>query len=600
MHTDEAAFLPAITAGDETARLVFADWLDERSDPRGPWVRDPDIWHFMAPDATDPIPRLLERVGGEVPKKNWDLLARIGTWAVPGLVVATEDADDTVRCHAIDALGQIGPAAAAAVPDLVAIIWNCGWEVGECVVGALGRIGPTAAGVVSALCSALDHKDSGVVRCAADTLGEFGPAAAEAVDALISVLTVDREESELIALSVTDALGKIGPAAAKAVEKAVWALVNGPLQHENSRVQCSAVEALGRIGPGAACAVSALLKAAQDGSSDTWQAAISALLRIGQSPVAIPKLIDAVYDGHGDEETDEILAALGTIGPTAWPLLVSIALFLWARPYRGGVAAQSVAAEEFARLGPTTVPALVSVLCAADTAPPRWKSSGKRRSLPGRSLARITREYALSLFADIRVAEAVPALSPALAALLRDRDEHVRECAARALVEVAPAELIAALRDGSFCEHIDVVTKIGPQVDAAAPALVAALATAVSDEYDESKRGNLIEVLMSIAPREQVTVRALFTEAVRQGCWGRLSEAMAKTGTASVPLLFDKLLWYGELAERRLAAEGLGLIGPAAAEAVQVLEECAQGDPDENVRAAARDALDRIHPQSIE
>ncbi|MFM8274040.1 MAG: TIGR02996 domain-containing protein, partial [Gemmata sp.] len=33
---DEQGFLAAIATGDHTARLVFADWLDERGDPRGP------------------------------------------------------------------------------------------------------------------------------------------------------------------------------------------------------------------------------------------------------------------------------------------------------------------------------------------------------------------------------------------------------------------------------------------------------------------------------------------------------------------------------------------------------------------------------------
>jgi uncharacterized protein (TIGR02996 family) len=65
---DEHAFLAAIATGDHTARLVFADWLDERGDPRGPWVRDPQLWLFMAPRATDLVPPLLERVNGRVPR----------------------------------------------------------------------------------------------------------------------------------------------------------------------------------------------------------------------------------------------------------------------------------------------------------------------------------------------------------------------------------------------------------------------------------------------------------------------------------------------------------------------------------------------------
>ena len=39
--SDEAAFLAAIAAepADDTRRLVYADWLDERGDPRGEYLR---------------------------------------------------------------------------------------------------------------------------------------------------------------------------------------------------------------------------------------------------------------------------------------------------------------------------------------------------------------------------------------------------------------------------------------------------------------------------------------------------------------------------------------------------------------------------------
>src|SRR5262245_36411575 len=44
--TDDEAFIRAIvdTRGDETARLVFADWLDDRSDPRGSYLRAEAEW----------------------------------------------------------------------------------------------------------------------------------------------------------------------------------------------------------------------------------------------------------------------------------------------------------------------------------------------------------------------------------------------------------------------------------------------------------------------------------------------------------------------------------------------------------------------------
>lgn len=39
--SEDEAFIRAIVdnPGDDTARLVYADWLDERNDPRGPYLR---------------------------------------------------------------------------------------------------------------------------------------------------------------------------------------------------------------------------------------------------------------------------------------------------------------------------------------------------------------------------------------------------------------------------------------------------------------------------------------------------------------------------------------------------------------------------------
>jgi uncharacterized protein (TIGR02996 family) len=41
MMTEDEAFIRAIvdTPGDDTSRLVYADWLDDRDDPRGPFLR---------------------------------------------------------------------------------------------------------------------------------------------------------------------------------------------------------------------------------------------------------------------------------------------------------------------------------------------------------------------------------------------------------------------------------------------------------------------------------------------------------------------------------------------------------------------------------
>lgn len=50
--SDEVAFLNAIRANpdDDTTRLVYADWLDDRDDPRGAFVRLHLALRSVAPD----------------------------------------------------------------------------------------------------------------------------------------------------------------------------------------------------------------------------------------------------------------------------------------------------------------------------------------------------------------------------------------------------------------------------------------------------------------------------------------------------------------------------------------------------------------------
>jgi uncharacterized protein (TIGR02996 family) len=55
----ETAFLKAFAEeGDAVARLAYADWLEERDDPRAAWVRDDALFRWMLPDG-DPADRII-------------------------------------------------------------------------------------------------------------------------------------------------------------------------------------------------------------------------------------------------------------------------------------------------------------------------------------------------------------------------------------------------------------------------------------------------------------------------------------------------------------------------------------------------------------
>ena len=284
------------------------------------------------------------------------------------------------RAAAAVTLGQIGPVAAEAVPQLVqALLKDRDSDVRRAAAAALGQIGPVAAEAVPQLVQAsLKDGDSDVRRAAAAALGQIGPLAAEAVPQLVQVLLKDRDSD--VRRAAATALGQIGPLAAEAVPQ----LVQASLKDRGWRVQMAAAAALGQIGPVAAEAVPQLVQASlKDGDSDVRRAAAAALGQIGPvAAEAVPQLVQAsLKDGDSDVRR-AAAAALGQIGP--------------------------LAAE--------AVPQLVQVLL-------KDRDSDVRRAAA----------TALGQIGPL-AAEAVPQL---VQALLKDRDSDVRRAAAAALSQIA-------------------------------------------------------------------------------------------------------------------------------------------------------------------
>ena len=56
-EAEEAGFWSAIAEApqDEVPRLIFADWLEERNDPRGPLLRERQYWRHLNADCRDPV-----------------------------------------------------------------------------------------------------------------------------------------------------------------------------------------------------------------------------------------------------------------------------------------------------------------------------------------------------------------------------------------------------------------------------------------------------------------------------------------------------------------------------------------------------------------
>lgn len=254
--------------------------------------------------ATRTIEELIEDLSNRNPAVRKLAAERLGAAgpqaepAVPVLIAALADNDESVYRAIANALGQIGPAAVRAL--IAALADNDG---GVRAATALGQIGPAAEPAVPTLVNALATGRPAVAGAAVTALGQIGPAAAPAIPALFAVLTAVRArgyatipaQPEDVRKAVDDALRQIAPAAAPAVPVLIKALATTGDWY--SDVRSCAATALGQIGPAAEPAVSALTNALADNYGYVQRAAAKALGQIGTAAQpAVPALTKALAD----------------------------------------------------------------------------------------------------------------------------------------------------------------------------------------------------------------------------------------------------------------------------------------------------------------
>lgn len=153
-ETEEAGFWNAIAEApeDEAPRLIFADWLEERNDPRGPLLRERRYWRHLKADCRDPVqvvltvldawptgpsqwllqaaalvgaplvPGLLERCRAAKPSRNAGAAEVLAALSSDCLLPILRDLIDLLPSHGevlAPVLAQLGAAAVAAVPALL-------------------------------------------------------------------------------------------------------------------------------------------------------------------------------------------------------------------------------------------------------------------------------------------------------------------------------------------------------------------------------------------------------------------------------------------------------------------------------------------------
>lgn len=273
-------------------------------------------------------------------------LAKQGAKAVPALIGVLKEADPRSRSHAAWALGEIGPAAKAAVDELVRALDDGGeGGVAPQAAVALGRIGPAAGpklveavekgpgksamhaaralkgiaqpvkGAGPALAAALRKDGPPEQRLACiDALGHQGAEAAAAVPLLVDMARKDQAPR----VHVIVALGNIGPAA----KEAVPFLVDIIKKKEPGPATLHAVHAVGQIGVRDSAIAEALLDLMKDGQ----QPRMALLESLGKAGKVTKESLPAIAQGMRDKDpTVRLYTAqlVGSVDPNE-PSVVSV------------------------------------------------------------------------------------------------------------------------------------------------------------------------------------------------------------------------------------------------------------------------------------
>ena len=219
----------------------------------------------------------------------------------------------SVRRAAVFALGNLGTAARSAVPELVVALGDSNETVRHAAAYALGSVGEEAKAGAAALGKVLtSDADPDVRQAAAFALGEIGSDAAEAVPALTQALA---DSDEAVRKSVIEALGSMGPEAKPAVE----ALAKIVTDDSDFVLRRSAAFVLGEMGPEARGAAVALGKALKDSDASVRYDAAQSLSVLGpDAKAALPALIEALAE-EDVEVLKKVIYTLGEMGPSADP-----------------------------------------------------------------------------------------------------------------------------------------------------------------------------------------------------------------------------------------------------------------------------------------
>jgi len=555
--------------------------------------------------AADPTREAAQKLAGSNAKAAVaaaDQLADLGpraAAAVPQLITALRHPDAEVRWHASRALEAIGPAAATAAPALVKALKDKDPQVRAHAAHALGYIGDKADVTITALAAGLTDSDPQVRRASVGAIGRLSPGPKVTIPLMVKVLEDARPEVVLPALQT------LAEGGADAVPGLIEAL-----HHKQGRYWASVV--LAEIGPPAKAAVPELIKLLDDKELEVRMQAILALGSIGSAAKSAGPAVGKLLNDSTPAIRYAAAFTLGQIGATeALPELVKAEEdkdeFL-----------RMVAAWAVAKLNPDDKPAVskaIDLIVAALKQDNVFVRRGAARALveldappalvgPPLVAALDDPDPAVQAHVYGAIASLGDEIVPRVAERLHDPATHDKAVRLLGLMGAeakgAVPHLVTALEKAApeqRRELLFTLAAIGPDSAAATPALVKALA-----DPDEDLRVSACYALGKIGPAAAAAAPELRKNLDSQDRVIRLVSVWALLRIVpndknivdlAVPLL-TKVVEEGETELARYeAAASLGDIGAPAKSAVPALQKALE-DESPAVREAAAEALKQI------
>jgi len=256
-------------------------------------IRDTDLILGAGPGGPEDVPTLVKALTHEQARIRIEAaedLGQIGpaaVAAVPALLKLSEqDRDPLIRVEAAKAVAGIDSKNKTAIPILVEALNDKAGKVRKRAAECLGDVGPRGKSAVAALLKALKDPDPAVSWAAIDALGQMGPGAEAAVPSLTEALKDASTRGAAV-----DALGQIGSKAKAAIPE-----LEKVLKGDDKSVRWAAASALVRIGgPGLKTGVRYLLETATQNRERNWTDAYN-ILMAPTAREALPVLLDAVRD----------------------------------------------------------------------------------------------------------------------------------------------------------------------------------------------------------------------------------------------------------------------------------------------------------------